>query len=519
MKDPNEPGIVRPFNPERALRQVFQRGSLVIAAAIVLGGLAFIEESLLIVPSMKVAILIKKTGDDLPDGQIIATRPEQKGIQYRVTLEGWHFYNAYTWDWIIVDQAAVPPGKVGVRVRRFGSPLPAGQVLANSLPQDPTAEDLEGAKQGVLRDVMRPGRYPINVLAEEIALPYQDAIIVPPGHVGVVNLVAGSRPENPNVFVVQTGEQGIQPVVVNPGTSYVNPYERRIYPVDLRSHRFDGSIEFPSQDGFRITLEGTMEWAIDPNRVPEVFMKYVDTRDVMVCIVEKVILPSARTYSRLQGSKHLARDFISGETRLKFQEEFTRDLTEGCAIQGILIKSALVRNTTPPEEISGPIRNREIAIRLKEKYEFEKAREIQQKELAMAKRMEDRKTRVKSAEADVSVATTKAEQDKEVAIIAASRRLEVAQRELESARNDAGSQIARGQASADVIKLKNTAEATGLKDSSAAFGTGNGYVQYLLNQRLAPAIRSIMSNTEGQFADIVADVFRSGAADKEGGSQ
>ena len=78
----------------------------------------------------KLAILIHKTGRDLPSGQILATDPGQKGIQTNVLAEGRYFRNPYSWDWKYADIQDIPAGKVGVLIRLFGSNLPPGRIIA-----------------------------------------------------------------------------------------------------------------------------------------------------------------------------------------------------------------------------------------------------------------------------------------------------------------------------------------------------------------------------------------------------
>jgi regulator of protease activity HflC (stomatin/prohibitin superfamily) len=347
-----------------------------------------------------------------------------------------------------------------------------------------------------------------------------DAISVPPGFVGVVTLVSGLEPKNPNDFLVEPGERGVQKHTLPPGTYYENPFIKRITPIDIRSHRFDMHeqkiIRFPSLDGFDITMEGTIEWYIDPLRVAEVLVKYVDTRDIISCVTESVILPNARAYSRNEGSKHLARDFIGGITREKFQDEFLAGVKKSCAAQGIMIQSALIRQISPPDAIANPIKEREIAIRMRDMYEQQKERERQQKLLSMEEKMKDRKTLTTLSEADASVAVTKANQEKEVAVIAAQRELEVAKLQLQAAENQAEAVVATGRAKADVILFKNAAEAQGLKNSAAAFGDGHIYVRYLINQKLAPAISYVLSNTDGPFADMIRRVLESAKSAPKG---
>ena len=51
--------------------------------------------------------------------------------------------------------------------------------------------------------------------------------------------MSGREPTNPNEFLVEPGERGIQKHTLPPGTYYPNPYEQNITSIDIRSHRFD----------------------------------------------------------------------------------------------------------------------------------------------------------------------------------------------------------------------------------------------------------------------------------------
>jgi hypothetical protein len=474
----------------------------VALGVLMLGG--FVISGMIVVENRRCAVLIRKTGDDLPNGEILATG-DQKGIQAETLPEGWYWRNPYAWDHVIRDQTEIPPNKVGVQVRTWGKPISENAVIAGP------------GERGIIADVLRPGRYVVNPYAYRVVL--SDAVSIAPGHVGVVTLVSGRDPANPNEFLVEPGERGIQKHTIPPGTYYENPYVKLITAIDIRSHRFDMMAEkiirFPSLDGFDITMEGTIEWYVDPLRVAEVFVKYVDTRDVITSVTEDVILPNARAYSRISGSKHLARDFIGGITREKFQEEFLSGVKKSCALQGVMIQSALIRQIAPPDAIAKPIKDREIAIRMRDMYEQQKERERQQKLLAMEEKMKDRKTFSTSAEADSSVAVTKATQEKEVAVISAERELAVAQLQLQAAQNQAQSIVATGKAKADVIVFKNAAEAQGLKNAAAAFGDGNTYVRYLMNQKLAPSITYILSNTDGPFAEMIRRVLEASKSGKK----
>jgi regulator of protease activity HflC (stomatin/prohibitin superfamily) len=480
-------------SPRSLVDQVIKHAVIwgIVAGLIVVA--IFTTQGLVIVENNKAAVLIRKTGDPLTSGEIIATHEDQKGVQLTLLPEGWHWRNPYVWDWTYVDQVEIAPNWMGVQTRNSGKPLEPGQVIA-----------LDGQK-GVIQKVLTPGRYIINPFAYTIKK--YAAKTIDAGHVGVVTLRCGNDPKKPNEFLVEPGERGVQKATIPAGTYYENPFEKDITSVDIRSHRFDMAkdkiIRFPSLDGFDITMEGTIEWYVDPARVAEVFVKYVDHRELLVCVTEEIILPFARAFSRIEGSKHLAREFIGGLTREKFQEEFLKGLKTSCAELGIMIQSALIRQITPPEAISKPIKERELAIRMREMFQQQKERERQQRLLSMEEKMKDRKTQLTQANADVSVAVTKATQEKEVAVIESNRMLEVAKLQLQAAKNRAEARVAEGKAKADVVVYKNAAEAMGLKNSAAAFGDGHTYVRYLLNQKLAPSMTYILANTEGPFADIL----------------
>ena len=55
---------------------------------------------------------------------------------------------------------------------------------------------------------------------------------------------------------------------------------------------------------------------------------------------------------------------------------------------------------------------------------------------------------------------------------------------------------------ASVVLLNKQAEAEPLRQQVAAFGDGNAYAQYFFFQKLAPSVKSILTNTEGPFADL-----------------
>ena len=69
-------------------------------------------------------------------------------------------------------------------------------------------------------------------------------------------------------------------------------------------------------------------------------------------IVNKIILPNARSFCRLRGSNHSGREFIQGDTRAQFQEDFQEAMAKTCDSQGVEVIQALITKIRPPEKIA-----------------------------------------------------------------------------------------------------------------------------------------------------------------------
>ena len=310
----------------------------------------------------QIAVLVNKTGDDLPDGQILGLESHQKGVQLEVLPEGRYFYNPYTWSWMIHPVTDIPAGNLAVLTRLFGKKPPSGQIIATA------------NTKGIVAEVLRPGKYRINPYAYHVET--YDAITVRPGHVGVITSLVGGDvltndmpTEKRGVFLVDETMKGVLPNVIDPGTYYLNPYMVNVVEVNLQSQRFgmsgNDAISFLTLDGFTVTVEGTIEFGIERGKAALLTHRVGDLGD----IIKKVILPRARGFSRIEGSKHPAINFIVGETRQKFQSDLETHLHEKCQDWGVDIKSVLVRKITVPDEIASISRDREVAVQEAAKYD------------------------------------------------------------------------------------------------------------------------------------------------------
>ena len=485
------------------------------------------------VPSRHIAVLVKKTGKNLSNDQEMAPGPEYKGLQAEVLGEGRHYRNPWNWDWEVVPQVEIPEDKLGVRVRLYGDDLGYGELIA-----------WQDQQKGIVPDVLRPGRHALNAwvvgdsrrvnenYAEYIEL--HDPIVIPAGYKGVKTKVTGPMPEDPNVLLVPAGFRGVQEQseTLNPGTYYFNPYVWRVDLVDCRSKRFDlntgGEMGFPSKDGFWVTLDGTIEFRVMPNEAANVFVTYNDVaNDVDRCqieeeIINKIILPNARSFCRLRGSDHSGKEFISGDTRTQFQQDFQDELARTCESQGIQIIQALITRIYPPQKIASPVRARQIAAQEEEQYRKQILQQESEIQLAVEKQLIKRKQELVEAERRVVKLETEAMQAQEVELIQARQQLKVAELQLQAAEDEAAALTRLGEAAAEVIQFNNAAEAAGWEKAIAAFnGDGNSFARWVMFRKLAPSYRQMMVNTADspimeifrQFADNPPPPLRAPEAD------
>ena len=436
----------------------------------------------------QIAVLIRKTGKNLPQDAILAPSADSKGVQLEVLGEGRYFRNPYTWDWKILPVTDIPAGKFGVLVRKFGKNLPEGEIIA-------PGPDYKG----IVREVLGTGKHRINPYAYDVQV--YDDIRIMPGNIGVVanlagrDLFSGSGNDlnNAKGFLVDSGRKGVLKDVLKEGTHRINPFIRSVSIVNIQSQRYEFSgkdaIGFISLDGFPISLEGTVEFNISAESAPRLTHEVGDMDDIL----KKLILPSVSGFARIEGSKKSATEFIVGESRQIFQNRLEEFLRKTCKVWGISINSVLIRDILPPQEIAEIIRNRELAEQEAKKFkqQIEQAKSAsaleQQRMLAL-----QRKSKVQAETARIT-ADIEAKQKQTQRIIAAKTELEAASIQYQSAEAAAKAKLVLAEAERKVIAARNESEVQVLKRNVEAFGGGEAYVRGLLYDKLGPKIQSILT--------------------------
>ncbi|NNJ71393.1 MAG: hypothetical protein HKP10_08945 [Kiritimatiellales bacterium] len=437
----------------------------------------------------EIAVLIRKTGDNLSKGQVIALEEGQKGIQLDVLPEGRYFKNPYTWSWRIQRILDVPAGKLGVMTRLFGSELPPGEIIAAD------------SQRGIVQEILRPGKYRINPYAYNVAL--FDAINIRPGHVGVMTALTGKDVLNNrvpeaerNTFMVDEGLKGVLSRVLDPGTYYLNPYIYNTVEVNLQSQRFDMSgadvINFLTLDGFTVTVEGYVEFGLQRDEAAFLAHRVGDMDD----IIKKLILPRARGFSRIEGSKHPAVNFIVGETRQKFQNDLEAHLRNKSKGWGVDIKAVGVRKVIVPDEIASINRDRELAVQDAAKYEQQIVQAKSKAELTKQEMLAIQNREKVEADTKRIRAVIDAEQDQSVRLISAQKELDVAKVEYEAALFQSEAIILTADGEKDAIRAQNEAEAAVLQNRVTALGSGENFARYTLYEKLGPNVSSVLSSDD-----------------------
>jgi hypothetical protein len=239
-------------------------------------------------------------------------------------------------------------------------------------------------------------------------------------------------------------------------------------------------VEFPSRDGFDISLDMTVEFELVPEAIASVFKTYGD----LPAVVDKIILPQILSVSRLKGSAYRAKDFIVGEGREKFQNDLTESLAAILKDREIIICEALIRHVSVPVEILDPIQQSSIAVEqdLTNKELQNTARK--QADLNTELTLIEQKQGQVIQETEKIKAETKADQEKQVAETHALAMKNVADIEKDTAAVRAQKTRKIGEAAAKIVQMVEGEKANGQLLKAQAFNDPVAYSLWEFASRL-----------------------------------
>lgn len=460
----------------------------------------------------KVGLVTAKVGTNLPEGEFIAG-PGQKGIQRGVLGPGRYRLNPYGFQVDILDATSIQIGYVGVVSSQAGEQTPQGQFAGPN-------------QKGTRRDILQPGLYYVNpkefkvdvleIGVNQISLLKSGGEVYTKGQLSGGNVAiqalnesaieqqmqkrsdyiaqntanwnkvqaqpqAAQKPRAPSSYArgqaVSADEEARQ--VAQPGQ-----VDRGEMP-DTPTLSFNQQVNFPSRDGFEISLDMTVEFEFTPDSIAQIYKNYGDLPQV----VDTIILPQIASISRLKGSQYGAKDFIMGEGREKFQNDLTDSIARTLGEKKIKVHNALIRHINIPDQILVPFQDASIAVEQdltnKEKQNTAK----KQAELNTEMSMIDQSREKVLQETEKMRAEIQAEQEKAVAELKAGTTKLTAEIGRKTAEVNAGMARTIGQAAAQVVQLVEGEKARGLELKAKAFKDPASYAQYVFASALNEEVK------------------------------
>ena len=461
----------------------------------------------------KVGIVTSKVGAELPEGEFLA-EGGQKGIWRNVLGPGKYRMNPVGYQIDVVDAISIPIGYDGV-------------VTSLSGTQTPPSEFAKRGQKGVRSDVLQPGLYYVNpreykVDVLEIGVNQVSLIGKGGGAVITKNLMASQnaamdqlqqnvlqeQQEKRADYMRSESSSGMRlGRLVAPASAPApaktaaerKKQDKAWGPEELVAGLAGGAaaespslsfvlnqfVEFPSRDGFEISLDMTVEFELQPKDVAWIFRTYGD----LPAAVDKVIMPQILSVSRLKGSAYGAKDFIVGEGREKFQTELTDALAATLAEKRILIHNALIRHVNVPGQILDPIQQASLAQEQDLTNQEKQNTAKKQAELNTELSLIDQRREQVAQETEKIKAVVKADEEKQVAEIQGDTMRQAAEIEKQTAGVNAERITTLGTADAQVTSLVEGEKAKGLQLKIKAFGDAEAYNLWTLATALGDDLK------------------------------
>ncbi|MFA6173296.1 MAG: SPFH domain-containing protein [Kiritimatiellales bacterium] len=478
-----------------------------------------------IIPPGKIGVVTSKVGTELPPGEFLADSG-QKGIWRTVLGPGKYRLNPYGYKIDIVDAMSIPIGYAGVITSLSGNQASAGEFAGEN-------------QKGVREDILQPGLYYVN--PEQFKV---DVLEIGVNQVSLLGKVGGQVVTKNRLEGQSAAMEQLQSTVFSEQRAKRDEYiskssvlTRQAVPATasalMKDERTLGYaakakkpavalgdsmgtlglsefVEFPSRDGFKISLDMSVEMELLPSEIAGIYSRYGD----LPAVVDKIILPQITSISRNKGSEYRAKDFIVGEGREKFQNDLTGALASTLGAKKIVVHNALIRHVEVPDQILAPIQQASIAVEQdltnKERQNTAKKEAelntevslIDQRRLQVEQETQKLKAEI-VADQEKQVAETKAETIRRVAEIA----METAQIKADTVRKLAG-------ANADALKLVEGAKADGLRMKAEAFKDPVAFTYWEMAKNLNPDLKvNILHAGDGT---LWTDIEKAGLGDLGG---
>lgn len=440
-----------------------------------------------------IGVVIAHVGKEMPPGQSLA-RPGEKGVRETVLGPGLHNVDPFTESVQIFPIVMISAGteelnaggkyipktppEVGIVTSLVGKPLKEGEFLANP------------GEQGVLRKVLVPGKYALNPYAFRVEK--APATIIDAGFVGVVTHLAGDPAQGD---LAKPNERGVLEDPLPPGLYWLNRREYKVTYVKVGYHEIafenENSISFPSVDGDTVKIDATVVWGIYPNDAPHIVKQFGTETDV----IENAIKPQAESKARVAGSNYTSRQFVEGDSRERFQDEFFRKIRDELETKRIHVLQALVRNIEVPQTVRRPIQASKIAVEeeMTNRVKTETAKVLTElNEIRGVVEIEATKVRTETEKLALEEASRA---QAEVARLAAETKVKISERQAEAARIQGDAKRVLGKAGAEILTRQSKDWSDGLRKRFEAFENPNDYTLWQLAENLPESLKIEIRDT------------------------
>lgn len=456
------------------------------------------------IPSGQVGLVTAKVGSALPAGEFLAN-PGQKGVRRVVLGPGKYRMNPYGYQIDTVDAVSIPIGYIGVVTSLSGDKAPEGEFAS-------------GNQKGIRSQVLQPGLYYVNpkqfkidvleigvnqvsllgkIGSEVMTKAFMNASNAAVGRLNqnVVQERQGKREEYAQQQLATVGDKeqvdelrkrmswrssSAAPVPsAKQGRAPSTPVEAA--PAFVLSQ----FVEFPSRDGFQISLDMTVEFELLTTDIARIFRDYGD----LTVVVDNIIMPQVLSISRLKGSAYRATDFIVGEGREKFQNDLTDALKSTLKGKHIVVHNALIRHVQVPDQILAPVQQASIAMEQELTINERQNTAKKQAQLNTELSMIDQSRETVAQETSKLKAEIKADEEKQVAEIHGQtlKLTAVVEQEVAGVRAEKVKKI--GEAQADIIRMVDGERARGFGLKVAAFGDPADYSLWELAKGLSDTLK------------------------------
>lgn len=418
-------------------------------------------------------VVTAKVGESLPQGQFLADKPGQRGIQRRMLTPGRHRINPYAFDVEIVPVSACVATNGGL-VRAPDDPLliPAGYVgVVTNKADDPTT----GATQGTQDEVLQPGIYFLNPFEKRVdilSVGYNETTL---------EVETAKNPDG----TVQLAQAPARPAV--PGMAAVAPLS--VDPVYVPGK----GISFQANDGYTIHLDFTTIWGILPDQAAGVIRLFgsqqTADQNVLRIVEQNAILPAVESICRINGSRHGAVDLLVGDTREAFQTDTSEELGRELEGKNLSLLFGLTRHIYIPARIREPIQLGKIAA------ENTKTREQEQLTAEAFGALSEAKAKVLLEEKRVLAETNKLVAGSVAAGVKVAREIEadterlIAEIDAKTALVEAKITTTLGEARAKKVELANRATAERYRRFVEVLGGAEAYNEYVFADGLPDDLR------------------------------